>query len=105
MKELEWLRLCVFPLLTLLRLAGFANSSISSLFDGSSYLQNASASVMGPIFNFGKNKRRVEIYRQIAEESRLSYQKTCIVAVAEVEQSLQDVKNLQRGMGLLETNK
>lgn len=81
-----------FPSFNIAAMAGFANSSISSLFDGSSYLQNASASVVGPIFNFGKNKRRVEIYRQIAEESRLSYQKTCIVAVAEVEQSLQDVR-------------
>lgn len=81
-----------FPSFNIAALAGFSNSSISSLFDGSSYLQNASAGVAGPIFNFGKNKRRVEIYRQIAEESRLSYQKTCIVAVAEVEQSLQNVK-------------
>lgn len=81
-----------FPSFNIAALAGFANSSISNLFDGSSYLQNASASVAGPIFNFGKNKRRVEIYRQIAEESRLSYQKTCITAVAEVEQSLQNVR-------------
>lgn len=81
-----------FPSFNIAAIAGFANSSISSLFDGSSYLQNASAGVAGPIFNFGKNKRRVEIYRQIAEESRLTYQKTCIVAVAEVEQSLQDIK-------------
>jgi multidrug efflux system outer membrane protein len=81
-----------FPSFNIAAIAGFANSSISSLFDGSSYLQNASAGVTGPIFNFGKNKRRVEIYRQIAEESRLTYQKTCIVAVAEVEQSLKDVK-------------
>jgi multidrug efflux system outer membrane protein len=81
-----------FPSFNIAAIAGFANNQVSSLFDGSSYLQNASASVAGPIFNFGKNKRRVEIYRQIAEESRLSYQKTCIVAVAEVEQSLQNVK-------------
>lgn len=81
-----------FPSFNIAAIAGFGNSSISSLFDGSSYIQNASAGVAGPIFNFGKNKRRVEIYRQIAEESRLTYQKTCIVAVAEVEQSLQDVK-------------
>ena len=81
-----------FPSFNIAAIAGFANSSISSLFDGSSYLQNASAGVTGPIFNFGKNRRRVEIYRQIAEESRLTYQKTCIIAVAEVEQSLQDVK-------------
>ena len=81
-----------FPSFNIAAIAGFANSSVSSLFDGSSYLQNASASVAGPIFNFGKNRRRVEIYRQIAEESRLFYQKTCLVAVAEVEQSLQNVK-------------
>lgn len=81
-----------FPSFNIAAMAGFANSSVSSLFDGSSYLQNATAGVAGPIFNFGKNKRRVEIYRQIAEEARLSYQKTCITAVAEVEQSLQNVK-------------
>ncbi|HQE34929.1 MAG TPA: TolC family protein, partial [Flavobacterium alvei] len=81
-----------FPSFNIAALAGFANSSVSNLFDGSSYLQNASTGVTGPIFNFGKNKRRVEIYRQIAEESRLSYQKTCITAVAEVEQALQNVR-------------
>jgi multidrug efflux system outer membrane protein len=81
-----------FPSFNIAAIAGFSNSSISSLFDGSSYLQNASAGVAGPIFNFGKNKRRVEIYRQIAEESRLSYQKTCVVALSEVEQSLQNVR-------------
>ena len=81
-----------FPSFNIAALAGFANHSVSSLFDGSSYLQNASAAVAGPLFNFGKNRRRVDVYRQIAEESRLSYQKTCIVAVAEVEQALQDVK-------------
>ena len=81
-----------FPSFNIAALAGFANNEVSSLFDSSSYLQNASTSVAGPIFNFGKNKRRVEIYRQMAEESKLAYQKTCIVAVAEVEQSLQNVK-------------
>ncbi|MNX23339.1 Outer membrane protein OprM precursor [compost metagenome] len=81
-----------FPSFNIAAIAGFASNKVSTLFDGSSYLQNASASVTGPIFNFGKNKRRVEIYRQIAEESRLSYQKTCIIALAEVEQSLQNIK-------------
>lgn len=81
-----------FPSFNIAALAGFANSEISHLFDSSSYLQNASGAVAGPIFNFGKNKRRVEVYRQIAEESKLNYQKTCIVAVAEVEQALQNVR-------------
>jgi multidrug efflux system outer membrane protein len=81
-----------FPSFNIAALAGFANNDVSMLFNSTSYIQNASASVVGPIFNFGKNKRRVEIYRQIAEESKLGYQKTCIVAVAEVEQALQNVR-------------
>jgi multidrug efflux system outer membrane protein len=81
-----------FPSFNIAALAGFANNDVSALFNSASYLQNASASVVGPLFNFGKNKRRVEIYRQIAEESRLNYQKTCIVALSEVEQSLQNVR-------------
>lgn len=84
-----------FPSFNIAALAGFANSDVSHLFDSSSYLQNASASIAGPIFNFGKNKRRVDIYKQIAEESKLSYQKTCIVALAEVEQALQNVRTFK----------
>lgn len=81
-----------FPSFNIAALAGFANNDVSMLFNSASYLQNASASVVGPIFNFGKNKRRVEIYRQIAEEAKLNYQKTTIIAVAEVEQALQNVR-------------
>jgi multidrug efflux system outer membrane protein len=81
-----------FPSFNIAALAGFANNDVSALFNSTSYIQNASATVVGPLFNFGKNKRRVDIYRQIAEESKLSYQKTCIVAVAEVEQALQNVR-------------
>lgn len=81
-----------FPSFNIAALAGFANNDVSMLFNSGSYLQNASASVVGPIFNFGKNRRRVEIYRQIAEESKLNYQKTTIIAVAEVEQALQNVR-------------
>lgn len=82
-----------FPSFNIAAVAGFASASVSDLFLGSSYAQNAAAGVTGPIFQFGKNKRRVEIYRQIAEESKLSYQKTYIVAVSEVEQALQNTKS------------
>jgi multidrug efflux system outer membrane protein len=61
-------------------------------FISSLYLQNASTSVAGPLFNFGKNKIRIQIYRQIAEKSRLNYQKKGIVALSEVEQSLQNIR-------------
>jgi outer membrane protein TolC len=43
-----------FPSFNIAALAGFANNELSSLFDSSSCLQNAIASVAGSIFNFGK---------------------------------------------------
>lgn len=81
-----------FPSFNIAAIAGFANSELSNLFLSSSYTQNATAGVVGPIFNFGKNKRRVEIFRQEAEQSKLFYQKAYLIAVSEVEQSLQDVR-------------
>jgi multidrug efflux system outer membrane protein len=81
-----------FPSLNLAAIAGFASADLSNLFLGSSYLQNASAGIAGPIFAFGKNKRRVEINRQQAEQYKFIYQKTYIGAVSEVEQSIQNVR-------------
>jgi multidrug efflux system outer membrane protein len=81
-----------FPSLNLAAIAGFASADLSNLFLGSSYSQNASAGIAGPIFAFGRNKRRVEIYKQQAEELKFNYQKTYINAVIEVEQSIQNIK-------------
>ncbi len=80
-----------FPSFNIAALAGFASAKVGDLFDSGSYNQNASAGVVGPIFQFGKNKRRVEINRQIAEQSKLNYQKTYLVAVGEVENAIQNV--------------
>lgn len=79
-----------FPSFNIAALAGFASAKVSDLFDSGSYNQNASAGVVGPIFQFGKNRRRVEINRQIAEQSKLNYQKTYLVAIAEVENAIQN---------------
>jgi multidrug efflux system outer membrane protein len=81
-----------FPSLNLAAVAGFASADLSNLFLGSSYSQNAAAGIAGPIFAFGKNKRRVEINSQLAEQFKFSYQKTYINAVTEVEQSIQNIK-------------
>ncbi|WP_035676697.1 efflux transporter outer membrane subunit [Flavobacterium limnosediminis] len=85
-----------YPSFNIAAIAGFASVYVSDLFQDSSYKQNASAGVVGPIFNFGKNKRRVEIYRQEAEQSKFYYQKTYLIAISEVEQSLQDVKTYKQ---------
>ena len=80
-----------FPSFNIAAMAGFASINVGSLFNSSSDYQSIGAGVAGPIFNFGKNKRRVEIYRQIAEESKLNYKKSYLIAIAEVENALQNV--------------
>ncbi|VXB31825.1 Outer membrane protein, multidrug efflux system [Flavobacterium sp. 9R] len=80
-----------FPSFNIAAFAGFASAKVGDLYDSGSYNQNASAGVVGPIFQFGKNRRRVEINRQIAEQSKLNYQKTYLVAVGEVENAIQNV--------------
>jgi len=77
-----------FPSFNIAAFAGFASPDISKVFDSGSYIQNVGGGVFGPLFNFGKNKQRVVLNRQIAEETKLNYQKTILTAVAEVENSL-----------------
>jgi outer membrane protein, multidrug efflux system len=84
-----------FPSFNIAALAGFASAKVGDLFDSGSYNQNASAGVVGPIFQFGKNRRRVEINRQIAEQSKLNYQKTYLVAIGEVENAIQNVSTFK----------
>jgi multidrug efflux system outer membrane protein len=81
-----------YPSFNIAAMAGFISPNLSNLFLGSSYNQNIGAGMAGPLFAFGKNKRRVEIYRKQAEESKFVYQKTYLGAVTEVEKALQDIK-------------
>jgi multidrug efflux system outer membrane protein len=80
-----------YPSFNIAALAGFTSVMVGDLFDSGSYMQNAGAGVAGPIFNFGKNKRRVEVNQQIAEERKLNFQKTYLTAISEVENSLQNI--------------
>jgi multidrug efflux system outer membrane protein len=80
-----------YPSFNIAALAGFVSPTIGDLFTDASYLQNIGAGVSGPLFNFGKNKRRVEVNRQIAEENKLVFQKTYLIAISEVENALQNV--------------
>lgn len=77
-----------FPSFNIAAFAGFASPEVSRLFDSGSYIQNVGGGIFGPLFNFGKNKQRVVLNQQFAEESKLNYQKSILNAVAEVENAL-----------------
>jgi len=83
-----------FPSISLTGLAGVASPEFSTLLDGG-LAWSAGASLLGPIFEFGKNKRRVEVERKKAEELVYNYENTILNAFKDVEDALINVKTLK----------
>jgi multidrug efflux system outer membrane protein len=83
-----------FPAISLTGLFGVASTDISSLTaNGAAF--NAGATLLGPLFEFGKNKRRVEIERKKAEQALFEYERTVITAFREVEDALVGIHALK----------
>lgn len=81
-----------FPSLNLTGFLGFASGDLSTLLTDANALGTASATVLGPIFNFGANKRRVDVQRKAAEIAANNYVYTYISALGEVENALVSVQ-------------
>ncbi len=84
-----------FPSISLTGMFGTASSELSTLATGDAIVWSVSGSILGPIFNFGKNKRRVEIERERMRQDSLFYVKTVINAFREVEDALITVQTLR----------
>ncbi len=81
-----------FPNLSLTGFLGLANTELSSLISDASFARNATASILGPIFSFGQNIRRVGIQRKEAEVAANNYVNVYISALGEVENALVSVQ-------------
>ncbi len=76
-----------FPAISLTGLLGVASSDITALTaNGAAW--SVGATLLGPLFEFGKNKRRVEIERYKTEQVLYEYERTVITAFQEVEDAL-----------------
>ena len=84
-----------FPSISLTAALGAATSDLSTLASGSSLAWSMAGGITGPIFNFGKNKRRVEIERQRAQQSLLAYENTVLQSFREVEDALVEIETLK----------
>lgn len=84
-----------FPSFSLTGMLGAATADLSSFFSGESVVWSFGGNFLGPVFNFGKNKRRVEIERQRMKQDSLIYVKTVLQAFKEVEDALVEIKTLQ----------
>ena len=77
-----------FPSISLTGFLGMATPELSTIVDPASLALGISGNLMGPVFEFGKNKRRVEAQRYRTDQFSYQYQKTVLTAFAEVDNSL-----------------
>ena len=91
-----------FPAIGLTGMFGAASNDLSNLLTGDAVVWSIAGSITGPIFNFGKNKRRVEIERERTEQMLLEYEKTVLNAFADVEDALIGVNTVGRELEALE---
>lgn len=75
-----------FPAFSLTGLLGVASPELSTAALNAAW--SVSGTIFGPIFNFGKNKRRVEMERKKTEQAYLMYDQSVLNAFKETEDAL-----------------
>ncbi len=78
----------LFPRIALTGSFGFASTDFDTLFDGPSKSWNIIGNLLQPIFNAGKNKRRVEITESLQRQTLYDYERTILQAFRETEDAL-----------------
>jgi outer membrane protein, multidrug efflux system len=81
-----------FPSLSLTAFLGVASPDISNLLQADAVLGSITGQLTGPIFRFQQNKRRVEAERARTQQFAYQYEKTVLVAFAEVDNSLAEIR-------------
>ena len=78
----------LFPRISLTASYGFASTELDQLLDASSQSGFIFGQLLQPLFNAGKNRRRVEARESQFRQAATSYERTIIRAFREVEDSL-----------------
>lgn len=90
------------PSISLTGVLGSAGSDLTAFTTGG-LGWSAAGGIFGPIFNFGKNKKRVEIERYRTEEAIIQYESVVLQAFREVEDALVEVETYRRQVAINET--
>ena len=85
-----------FPSFSITGAFGVASSDLSSLLSTDALLYSVGGSILGPIFNWGKNKRRVDIQKELASQALYRYEQAVLNAFREVDDALIDVNTYGR---------
>jgi multidrug efflux system outer membrane protein len=82
-----------FPSFSLTGLLGVASSDVTTLLTGDALTAGVTGMVLGPLFEFGINKRRVDVQKAEAEIAVNNYLNTYRTALADVENSLVGIQS------------
>jgi multidrug efflux system outer membrane protein len=82
-----------WPSLSLTGALGLQSQELEDFTSGGTW--NVGVNLVGPLFQFGRNKRRVEEQRALAEQSVLEYEATVLDAFREVEDALVAIRTLR----------
>jgi multidrug efflux system outer membrane protein len=91
-----------FPTISLTGALGAASNSLISLNSGA-LAWSIGGDLFGPIFNFNKNKRRVDIERALAREYLMQYESTVLNSFREVEDALVSISTLKEELDYRKT--
>ncbi len=83
-----------FPSISLTGFAGVATLDLSTFNSDDALIGGIGGDLFGPIFNFGKNKRRVEMEKERTEQTKLAYEKVVLNAFRETEDALITLQTL-----------
>lgn len=82
------------PTLSLTVAGGFSNPELNGLLGSGALGVSITEGLLGPIFEFGRNKRRVTAQMKSAEIAAYDYQQVYIKALVEVENALVSIETL-----------
>jgi multidrug efflux system outer membrane protein len=85
-----------FPTFSITGAFGLASSDLSTLLSSDALMYSVGGSILGPIFNWGKNKRRVDIQKETARQALYRYEQAVLNAFREVDDALVDVDTYGR---------
>ena len=85
-----------FPSLSLTGSLGLASDELSGFFSSDNKTWGLSAGLIAPVFNAGRNKRRVEVEVARTEQALLNYEQTVLQALREVEDALVAMNTYER---------
>jgi len=83
-----------FPTISLTGALGFASPQLSNMFTSQGLVANGFGSLVGPLFNWGQNKKLVEVEKHRTEQLYYQYQQTTLNAFADVDNALASYRNL-----------